>query len=266
MFGILVDVTKCTGCERCVTACVESNGLDPARADIDRFTTVDGLSANRLSSVVRVSEGRFSRKSCMHCVEPACVSACLVGGITKTEEGPVVYDPARCIGCRYCMLACPFHIPRYEWDRTRPFITKCDMCYDEVKKGGLPACVEACPNGALEFGQRDRLLEVAQSRIRHSPGKYVDHVWGRNELGGTAVLYISDVDLSALDFPARPEEAIPEITEPLIASTPVIGLTVASGLLGINWVIRRRMKLASRQNESSPGGDGTTAEGEHDGS
>jgi formate dehydrogenase iron-sulfur subunit len=244
MRAILVDVTRCTGCERCVDACVEKNGADPMKAQIDRLVSADGLSENRLLSITQVATGRFSRMSCMHCLEPSCVSACLVGGITKTPEGPVVYDPEKCIGCRYCMLACPFHIPRYEWDETIPFMKKCDMCADRQADGLEPACVEACPNEALRFGERDSLLREAHELIARSRGAYLPRVWGEHELGGTSVLYVSDVDLDAMGWPGPGTPPIPSLTEPLIAKTPFIGVGVAAGLVGLNWVIRRRMRLA----------------------
>ena len=159
MFGILFDVTRCKGCERCVDACVEANGLDPVAAAQDRATTRDGLSANRPLSLMPVDDGRFARMSCMHCVEPSCVSACLVGAIRKTPEGPVVYDPDMCIGCRYCMLACPFHVPRYEWQETTPFVKKCSMCFDRLRDGGQPACVEACPEQAIAVVDDTRTIQ-----------------------------------------------------------------------------------------------------------
>jgi formate dehydrogenase iron-sulfur subunit len=249
--GILVDVTRCTGCEKCVAACVGSHGASPARAEIDRLTSRDGLSANRLSTIAKVDKGRFARKSCMHCLDPSCVSACLVGGITKNPAGPVVYDPEKCIGCRYCMLACPFHVPRYEWDEIVPFMRKCDMCTSRLQENRPPACVEACPNQALMFGGRDELLRVAHQRIDSGYSRYLPHVWGESEYGGTSVLYISDVDLSALDWPETVPGPIPELTESLIESTPFVGLSVASSLLGINWVIRRRMKLEREKTTQS---------------
>ena len=243
MNGMLVDVTKCTGCERCVAACTEANGLDPLLSQRDRASTRDGLSANRLVSLVEVN-GRFARDGCMHCLEPACVDACLVGGITKTPEGPVVYDPEKCIGCRYCMLACPFHVPRYQWSATVPFMMKCALCNQRLEQGRLPACVEACPSGALQFGSRDELLAEAHQRIAGHTGSYLPRVWGEHEYGGTSVLYISDVDLHLLGWPAAGMASIPSLTRPLIAKTPAIGLSVAGCLLSVNWVIRRRMKLA----------------------
>ena len=260
MKAILVDVTKCTGCERCVAACVEENGLDPLKAQADRAVSKDGLSENRLLSVPKVDEGRFVRMSCMHCLEPSCVSACLVGGLTKTPEGPVVYDPDKCIGCRYCMLACPFHIPRYEWDATAPFMRKCAMCFQRQTDGLPPACVEACPNDALLFGDRDRLLREAHGMIASGGGKYVDRVWGEHEFGGTSVLYISDVDLGVVGWPGPETESIPSLTEPLIAKTPFIGLGVMGSLLGINWVIRRRMRLAGETGGGEPAAEGETAD------
>lgn len=249
MKAILVDVTRCTGCERCVSACVEENELDPVKAQVDRAMTKDGLSENRYLSVPKVGEGRFVRMSCMHCLEPSCVSACLVGGLTKTPEGPVIYDPEKCIGCRYCMLACPFHIPRYEWDERVPFVCKCTMCFQRLQEGRVPACVEACPEDALKFGERGALLQEAHRMIASSHGRYLPRVWGEEEFGGTSVLYVSDVDLGAVGWPEPETEPIPSLTEPLIAKTPVIGLSVMGGLLGINWVIRRRMRLAREGGE-----------------
>lgn len=246
MYGILFDVTRCTGCERCVDACVEANGLDPAAAARDRATTRDGLSANRLLSLEPVGDG-FARSGCMHCLEPSCVSACLVGGIRKTPEGPVVYDPDKCIGCRYCMLACPFHVPRYEWQETRPFVKKCSLCADRLRDGRRPACVEACPERALEFGRRDELLRAAHDRIRRSSGRYLPRVWGEKEWGGTSVLLISDVDLSAAGWPETSTAPIPSLTEPLIRQTPLIGATVGFGTWALSAIIRRRQRLMGRE-------------------
>ena len=262
MNAILVDVTKCTGCERCVAACIEENGLDERKAQVDRAVTKDGLSENRFLSVPKVDEGRFVRMSCMHCLEPSCVSACLVGGLTKTPDGPVIYDADKCIGCRYCMLACPFHIPRYEWEEAVPFVRKCSMCFDRLEDGLVPACVEACPNDALQFGEREKLLREAHGAINAAGGRYMNRVWGEHEFGGTSVLYISDVDLGVVGWPEPEAESIPSLTEPLIAKTPFIGMGVMSSLLGINWVIQRRMRLAAEgagAGEEVPGAEGGEA-------
>jgi formate dehydrogenase iron-sulfur subunit len=252
MNAILFDVARCTGCEKCVAACVAERGLDPARADRARAEARDGLSEDRWLAIRKVADGRFTRNSCLHCLDPSCVSACLVGGLTKTALGPVVYDPAKCIGCRYCMLACPFHVPRYQWREERPYVRKCDMCVDRQRRGEVPACVAACPHEALAFGERDALLAEARARIaagRAGSPKYLDHIWGERELGGTSVLYVSDVSLEALGWPVPEAPPIPELTVPLIEKTPFIGLSVASCLLGIHWVIRRRMELGAERAE-----------------
>ncbi len=251
MYGILVDVTKCTACEKCVVACTESKGRSLKAAERDRAVISDGLSADRLATILNVGEGRFARKSCMHCLEPACVSACLVGGLTKSPGGPVIYDRDKCIGCRYCMLACPFHIPRYEWDKTVPYVVKCDMCRERIEQNLKPACVEACPEKALTFGAREDLLLQARESIRNYPDKYRDHIWGEKEFGGTSVIYIADVDLGSLGWPAAETEAIPALTEPLVHKTPFIGLGVAFGLVGLNWIIRRRDELAQLRQDQA---------------
>ncbi len=241
MYGILVDVTRCTGCERCVSACVAAHA--DGQVKLPRSYVGGALSEEQLLYIQVVEEGRFARKSCMHCVEPSCVSACLVGGITKSPDGPVVYDPDKCIGCRYCMLSCPHHIPRYEWSKTTPFMKKCDMCADRLAHGQRPSCVEACPNDALRFGERSRLLAEAHKLIDGQPGRYLPRVWGEHEWGGTSVMYISDVDLSVLDFPQETAAPIPSLTDPLIEKTPYIGGGAAVGLWALGAIIARRNEV-----------------------
>jgi formate dehydrogenase iron-sulfur subunit len=242
-FALLVDVTRCTGCERCVEACGQVNGIDPNLADRDGAVSADGLSSNRLCTIVRTDDGRFMRKSCMHCLEPSCVAACLVGGLAKSPEGPVVYDADACIGCRYCMLACPAHIPRYEWNATFPFMKKCTMCRDRLLSGLVPACVEACTHEALEFGSRETMLALARQRILESPELYLDHVWGETDWGGASVLYISDVDLAPLGLGDPPVASVPSITDPVIHTTPWVAGSVAVTMTGLSWIVRRRQRL-----------------------
>ena len=249
MDAILVDVTKCTGCEKCVTACIEKNQLNLEKSYFDRETSREGLSADRLLGIIKIESGRFARYSCMNCIDPACVSACIVGGISKTKEGPVIYDPDKCIGCRYCMLACPFHIPRYEWNKTKPFMKKCNMCYDKIIENKLPACVEACPQKAIIFGEREKLLIHARSVIKKNPIKYLNHIWGQKEYGGTCVLFISDVDITKMGWQDKPSFPVPDYTQPLIEKTPVIGLTVGGFLVGLNWLVRRKNELAVENNK-----------------
>jgi formate dehydrogenase iron-sulfur subunit len=248
MKAILHDVTRCTGCMRCVEACVADNKLapDPRAARFERGP----LSAKRYTTIEEIN-GRFVRRQCVHCLEPSCVSACLVGALTKRPDGPVVYDASKCIGCRYCMLSCPYTAIRYQWESALPFIRKCDLCYDRPEG---PACVGACPHEATLFGEREELLAVARGRIRKEPARYIDHVFGEHEAGGSSVLYLSDVPLPFMPGTPR-EESIPEMTLPFAKATPFMAFGVASILVGTSFVIARRNRLAEERAKSA-GKDG----------
>lgn len=240
MIGILVDVTRCTGCSQCVDACVEANALEDAPWQPQQ--TGDGLSAERWSTIVESTEGSPVRKFCRHCLEPACVSVCPVGAMYKTEEGPVLYDSSKCMGCRYCMMACPFGIPRYEWDSPAPRVRKCTLCAGRLADGQLPACVEACPEQALLFGDRDDLLARAHARIASAPGRYQPVVYGEREAGGTSVLYVSDVPLDFLAVHQVPgDQPLPALSMDWLSKVPGVGLGSAGLMTGLLWVIGRRM-------------------------
>ncbi len=240
--AVLVDITKCTGCEKCVEACVENNNLDPVLPVTN--SKEDGLSGDRFTAIVQLSEDSFAKKSCLHCIDPGCVNACIAGAIRKTDLGPVVYDPELCIGCRYCMLACPVGIPRYEWDAALPYIRKCDMCYDRLQDGKIPACVDACPHGVLSFGDRDVLLRNAKKTITADPDRYLQHVYGEHEFGGTSVIYITDVNLDKLGWTTKMQDrAVSDYTWPIISKTPILGGGVMMLLSGTFFIINRRMKM-----------------------
>jgi formate dehydrogenase iron-sulfur subunit len=247
-FAILTDVTRCIGCEQCVAACKQTNhtGEDepwPWQND------PSGLSSTRWTTIVRGPGGRYVRVHCRHCLEPACASACPVGALRKSPEGPVVYDPTICMGCRYCMVACPFRFTRYEWSSAAPRVRKCFMCYEAVKSGELkqPGCTAACPTQATIFGERDALLAEAHRRIRANPGRYLPHVWGEEEVGGTSVLYVSDVDLSTAGWPSSLRDApYPALTQPAMHLVPGTFLSMGAAMFGLSWIIGRRQKLAHR--------------------
>ena len=209
--AILTDVTKCIGCLECVIACKQYNKLD---VDVPRnWHRNDGLSARNWTSIIEKPGSHYVRKQCRHCLEPACVSACPVGALHETKEGAVVYDIGKCIGCRYCMIACPYGIPRYDWEKPAPYVQKCNLCYELIKQGNQPACTSVCPTRATIFGDRDELLREAHRRIKENPGKYIDKVFGEFEVGGTSVLYISDIDLGFLSYPLTlGTKALPKTT------------------------------------------------------
>jgi len=241
--AILTDVTRCTGCRRCVAACKEAQGLE---LDVPRdWQRNDGLSARNWTSILQREEGRYVRKQCRHCLEPACASACPVGALHQTERGAVVYDSDKCLGCRYCMMACPYGIPRYDWDEPVPYVRKCILCYDRLEQGQPPACTAACPDEATIFGERDALIAEAHRRIRDNPGKYIDRVWGEHEFGGTSVLYLSDIDLGFLVYGSHTGTTpLPATTEKAMKSVPYAFVGMGGAMLGINWIIKRRRKLA----------------------
>jgi len=248
---ILNDTTLCIGCEKCVKACKAENELGK---DVPRRwkRRIDDLSSTRYTTIVRHPKNSsvLVRQQCRHCAEPACASACLVGALKKKDEGPVTYDSSKCMGCRYCMMACPYGIPRYAWEEPVPYVRKCDMCYERVKddEEKKPACVEACPTEATKFFlDRDKAFEEADRRIRDNPGLYNNKVFGKTEIGGTSVIYLcgKSLDLDFLAFkPNLGDVPLPDLTWAALSKVPPIIAGVGALMTGTWWIIGRRMKLA----------------------
>jgi len=232
--AILVDITKCIGCRSCEQACKQIHGFP-----MDSETKLSPTAF----TVVEERGDRFVRRMCMHCQDPACASACLVGALKKTAAGPVTYDAAKCIGCRYCLVACPFSVPRYQWTKLVPYVTKCDMCAARQAKGQLPACVEACPVQASISGSREEILDEAQRRI-FNDSKYVKHIYGSDEAGGTSVFFISDVPFEKLGFVAAPKQAMPVLTANALGDGPTVILVGGALLSGLYWITQRRTQVA----------------------
>lgn len=217
-FGVLVDTSLCIGCRKCELACNRQhfNSDRPAESFNDKSVyNMHRRPDEHAYTVVNKHTDSDPEKyatmkvQCMHCVDPACASACLVGALKKDPRGPVTYDANKCMGCRYCMVACPFEIPAFEYfDPLTPRVRKCDFCSERVLKEGLPpACVAACPNEALTFGKRSDLIDLAHERIRVHPERYVDHVYGETEAGGTSWLYLSPIDFRETELPKLGQEA-----------------------------------------------------------
>jgi formate dehydrogenase iron-sulfur subunit len=242
-WGMLIDLTRCTGCDSCALACKESNNLPqadvvPKALESDAFTFVD---ARQVVTANGEAELRYVKRQCMHCLNAACVSACPAAAMHTEGDGPVVYRSNRCLGCRYCQVACPFEVPRFEWDNgLNPVISKCWLCYDRLQDSQMPACAEACPTGALRFGRRAELLAQAHAQIDSNPGRYIDHVFGEYEVGGTSMLYVSDVPFEQLGFPASlPQTAPPEETEKIMSKLPFVIGGVAAVMTGTAVVTHR---------------------------
>jgi formate dehydrogenase iron-sulfur subunit len=237
--GLLIDITKCVGCGQCHEACAQANG--------NPTTPPETLSDQSWTAVLDKGNDVYVRRLCMHCVEPACASVCPVAALHKTPNGPVLYDESRCMGCRYCMVACPYQVPKYEWSSRVPRVRKCIMCAPRLAQGKPTACSEACPTGATKFGDQEALMEEAQNRIREAPETYGSRVFGLREAGGTSVLFLApkSVDFAALGFPDNlPGEPLPELTYRVLSKIPNFAVVGAAALFGIHWIIGRRMELA----------------------
>jgi formate dehydrogenase iron-sulfur subunit len=191
---------------------------------------------------------KFVRRMCLHCEDPSCASVCPVGAIVKTAQGAVRYDGAKCIGCRYCMIACPFSVPKYEWNKLAPYVTKCDMCAAHVLAGSQTLCAEACPTGATLFGGREDLLMEAHKRIVENPGVYVPRIYGEKEVGGTSVLYISDVPFEKLGFIETPtNQPMPTLSAAALGEVPTVVTIGGSLLAGLYWFTQRRREVAAAE-------------------
>lgn len=239
--AILVDITKCIGCRSCEQACKQIHGF-PQKTEAK-------LSATALT-VIEEHGDKFVRRMCMSCEDPACASACLVGALQKTSLGPVTYDSSKCIGCRYCIVACPFNVPRYQWSKLVPYVKKCDMCYDRQIRGQQPACVESCPTGASISGTREEMLEEAQRRVLLDH-KYVKKIYGDREVGGTSVFFISDVAFEKLGFRTVPEQPLPVLSANALGDVPTVVLVGGSVLAGLYWITQRRRQVTLAEETQS---------------
>ncbi len=259
--GVLFDAVKCVGCRSCETACNQVNELPTPekpfddlsvlektrRTDASAFTVVNRYTPPEASGPV------FRKNQCNHCLEPACASACFVKAFKKSELGSVDYNASVCVGCRYCMIACPFEIPAYEYDEViTPRVRKCTLCRPRLEEGKLPGCVEACPMEALTFGSREDLLKIARERIRAYPGRYIDHVYGEHEMGGTSWLYISGVPFREIglreDLGNTPA---PKLTKGALSVVPMVTGLWPLLLVGLYAANKRKDKIAAEEQSAA---------------
>ena len=235
-YGILYDSTRCVGCQSCEIACAEAYGF-PSPEDYPEAGVVRKTSTSQrvVINAFETSMGeQYMRTSCNHCSSPACASACLTKAMLKTEEGPVIWREDKCMGCRSCMIACPFNAPKFEYDSPNPKIQKCRMCYEKLQEGTMPECVSACPAEAMLFGTRRELLEIARERIYTDPDTYHNEIYGEHEVGGTGVLYLTGVPFEELalrtDVGTVP---YPERNKTFLYSVPAVLVLWPAFLLGL---------------------------------
>jgi Fe-S-cluster-containing dehydrogenase component len=257
-FGVLVDTTACIGCRRCEWACKEWNKLPnqkslreyeqdqtvfakTRRTHADVYTVV-----NRFENPRDPSRPIYVKKQCMHCYEPGCASSCFVKAFTKQSVGAVTYDASLCVGCRYCMAACPFDIPAYQYyNPFTPEVTKCTFCFDRItKEGGVPACVGICPVETMTFGKRTDLIDLAHKKIRDNPSRYVNHVYGEGEVGGTSWLYLSAIPFNMIGFRMDLGTVpIPTLSKPFLSLVSPVFIVIPALAMGFYSFKKRRDKL-----------------------
>ncbi len=260
--AMLIDTTLCVGCRGCQVACKAWNELGASRTALtETGTNPRHLDANNFTRVlfaeVSAPDGglrwAFVKRQCMHCAEPACAAACPVGALVKLADGPVVYRDDRCIGCRYCMLACPFQVPKFQWDARVPYVRKCTFCADRIALGKEPACAATCPTGAIRYGERAELLAEAHRRIAGSPGKYQPSVYGERTGGGTSMLYLSALPFDRLGLDQQGfrldlgEVSVARRSARWMSGVPWVAATVGFLSLGLYRLNQRRAEVRERE-------------------
>jgi formate dehydrogenase iron-sulfur subunit len=250
--GVLVDTTRCIGCRSCEVACAQAHDLpvpdvknDGALANVRTTSETQWMVVNRYET----EKGEvFVKKQCMHCWQPGCTAACLTNAMYKTEEGPVIWRGRKCMGCRFCMISCPFDIPKFEYHSTNPKIQKCNMCWDRLQEGKKPACVEACPTDALMFGGKRELMEIARVRVYRHPQHYVHKIYGESEVGGTGWLYLSAVPFDQIGFRMDlGTTPYPEFTTDFLYAVPVVLFGLPAFLMGLNLLARTKEETGSER-------------------
>jgi Fe-S-cluster-containing dehydrogenase component len=252
--GLLHDSTLCVGCRSCELACTQANGQpppEPALGDARVFDVRRGVS-DRLYTVVNRYRGAeagrpavFRKHQCMHCNEPCCASVCFVGAFTKTREGPVYYDASLCVGCRYCVFACPYYALAYEYDRPlTPRVVRCTMCYDHATGRADPRCAHACPTGAILFGDRAELLQVARDRMARSPGRYQPEIFGEWDLAGTSWLTLVGLPPAQVGLLADlSHQPLPDLTTSFLTLAPLVAAIFPGLLAGFYAFTKRKERL-----------------------
>ncbi|HET9481644.1 MAG TPA: hydrogenase 2 operon protein HybA [Candidatus Polarisedimenticolia bacterium] len=257
--GMLFDTTLCIGCKACVVACHEANDLRPeagpwAEGLYDAPADLTGQTKNIIKLYKEGDRQSYMKSQCMHCLDPGCVGACMLGALQKREHGIVTWEASKCVGCRYCQMACPYNVPKFEWLARNPRIVKCELCNHRLAEGKIPACCEVCPRQAVIYGRRDDLLAEARRRLAEMPDTYVPKVYGEHDGGGTQVLYLSHVPFEKLGLPDLGEESASGLSRTVQHGIyrGFIAPVALYGLLGAVILRNRRAERAAEGAASGP--------------
>jgi formate dehydrogenase iron-sulfur subunit len=247
--GILYDSTRCVGCRTCEYECATAHGLPEPASEVEAVRKTNET-CNTVVNTFQTTKGEaYIKRQCMHCNEPACDAACLTQAMHKNVTGPVTWDGNKCMGCRYCMVSCPFDSPKFEYHSTNPKIQKCDMCFDKQMAGESPVCVKNCPNEALMYGKRRDLIKEARRRIYEKPESYTDHIYGEHEVGGTGWLYLAAVPFEELGMNTNLQQSsYPALTKGFLYSVPSVDLLLPPLLLGI-YTATKNNKSKEEEND-----------------
>ena len=259
--GVLFDATRCIGCRKCESGCNKVNKLKAPAKPFEDLTVLDTVRRTDETNytVVNKYQGKngpvFRKAQCNHCMEPACASVCFVRAFTKNPDGSVTYDASVCVGCRYCMVACPFNVPTYEYnDPLTPKVIKCTMCHPQISSGELsaPGCVSACPKEALTYGKRQDLIDIARARVKKNPERYINHIYGEKEMGGTSWMYISGASFT--DIGLREDlgnTSVPAMTSGPLSVVPMVAALWPAFLGGVWAINKRKEKVAEEEQKAA---------------
>jgi len=249
-YGVLYDSSRCVGCRTCEYECAKAHGLPEPLSEVAAVRKTDET-CNTVVNTYQTSKGEvYIKRQCMHCNQPACAAACLTQAMHKNETGPVTWNGDKCMGCRYCMVSCPFDMPKFEFHSANPKIQKCDMCFDRQKAGEKPTCVTNCPNEALMYGTRRDLIKEARRRIYEKPDLYVDQIYGEHDAGGTGWLYIASVPFEELGMnTSLQQSSYPALTKGFLYSVPSVFVLFPTILLGIHQATKNNQHKKEEEDE-----------------
>lgn len=241
----LIDTTRCTACRGCQVACKQWNEMPASRTrNFGSYQNPPDLQWNTWT-LIRFQEYAdkngdfkwlFRKDGCMHCTEAACIKVCPSGALYHTDYGTVALNRSACIGCKACVSACPFDIPRY--NQATDKIYKCDLCYTRLHEGQKPACVLSCPTGAITIGEKKAMIEAAYNRVDKLDGKAT--VYGDKFVGGTHVMYILSENPAAYDkLPSNPKVPASVILwKNLFKPFTLIGMGAVAGMAALHYLIK----------------------------